>query len=45
MSSLTIVDLTHFSLCLLSMQIGPKFTLRKEKLYRSESGSSLASFE
>jgi len=25
--------------------IGPRFTLRKEKLYRSESGSSLESFE
>lgn len=35
----------HFFLYPFLMQIGPRFTLRKEKLYRSESGSSLESIE
>ena len=40
----TLPDISNFSISS-AMQIGPRYTLRKEKLYRSESGSSLASFE
>ena len=40
----TLPDISNFSISSI-IQIGPRYTLRKEKLYRSESGSSLASFE